>query len=108
MRLLARAFACDPRLVQEGSVAECLPANLALCDRRASFVVGRAGCDPFAGLRLARRQFERVLGRLEHGQDAAPGPARDAEDGGLDGWLNGDGPDHESADAPRRAWGGLG
>ncbi len=94
LRLVARAFACDPRLVQEGSLTECLracgeeldgedvlarlvPANLALCDRRASFVVGRAGCDPFAGLRLARRQFERVLGRLEH----------------AEGELNGDGPD---------------
>ncbi len=103
MRLLARAFACDPRLVQEGPVAECLracgeepgaevPANLALCDRRASFVVGRAGVDPFTGLRRTRRQLERVLGRLEH----------------AEGGLNGDGPDVESADAPRRAWGELG
>jgi dTDP-4-dehydrorhamnose reductase len=125
LRLLARAFACDPRLVQEGSLAECLracgeeldgenvltrlvPANLALCDRRASFVVGRAGVDPFAGLRMARRQLERVLGRLEHAEGAAPGLALNAEDAGLDDWCNGDGPDVEAADAPRRAWGGLG
>jgi hypothetical protein len=120
LRLVARAFACDPWLVQEGSLAECLhacgeelagevPANLALCDRRTSFVVGRAGCDPFAGLRLARRQLERVLGRLEDAEGAAPEPARDSQHGGLDGGrLNGDGPDVEPADAPRRAWGGLG
>jgi dTDP-4-dehydrorhamnose reductase len=126
LRLVARAFACDPRLVQEGSLAECLracgeeldgedvlarlaPANLALCDGRASFVVGRAGVDPFVGLRQARRQLERVLGRLEHAEGAALGLAPEAQDGGLDnGWCNGDGTDVESADAPRRAWGGLG
>ncbi len=75
LRLLARAFECDLGLVREGSPAAflracgeppdvVLPANTALCDRRASFVLGRPAADPFAGHRLMRRELERLLGRL--------------------------------------------
>jgi hypothetical protein len=38
-----------------------MPANTALCDRKASFVLGRAAVDPFTGHRLMRRQLEQVL-----------------------------------------------
>jgi dTDP-4-dehydrorhamnose reductase len=41
-----------------------LPLNTALSDRLVSFVLGRNLVDPFAGLRLTRRQLERVLGRV--------------------------------------------
>ncbi|MGH2852913.1 MAG: sugar nucleotide-binding protein [Solirubrobacteraceae bacterium] len=81
LRLVARAFNCDVRLVQEGSPAAFLrasegapdgieatpaapvpmPANTALCDRKASFVLGRAAVDPFTGHRLMRRQLDQVL-----------------------------------------------
>ncbi len=73
LRLLARAFECDLQLVQEGSPAAflracgepsdvALPANTALCDDRASFVLGRPAADPFTGHRLMRRELERLLG----------------------------------------------
>jgi dTDP-4-dehydrorhamnose reductase len=82
LRLVARAFNCNMRLVQEGSPAAFLhaseggapdgieadpaapvpmPANTALCDRKASFMLGRTAVDPFAGHRLMRRQLEQVL-----------------------------------------------
>jgi dTDP-4-dehydrorhamnose reductase len=73
LRLLARAFDCDPELVREGTaaafLAACgedaelkLPSNTALCDEQATFVLGRPAIDPLAGLRLMREQLERVLG----------------------------------------------
>jgi dTDP-4-dehydrorhamnose reductase len=78
LRLLARAFDCDMELVREGPPAAFLracgeeiglppappiplPANTALCDRKASFVLGRPAVDPFTGHRLMRRQLEHVL-----------------------------------------------
>ncbi len=75
LRLLARAFECDLQLVSEGSPAAflracgeppdvALPANTALCDHRASFVLGRPATDPFTGHRLMRRELERLLGWL--------------------------------------------
>jgi len=88
LRLLARAFGCDMELVQEGSPAAFLrvceeigsqptpgsppalefpplPANTALCDDKASFVLGCPAVDPFTGHRLMRRQLEQLLGPLE-------------------------------------------
>jgi hypothetical protein len=79
LRLLARAFDCELGLVREGSAAAFLragengppgeiepspplPANTALCDRKASFVLGRCAVDPFSGHRLMRRQLEELLG----------------------------------------------
>ncbi len=73
LRLLARAFDCDPELVREGTaaafLAACdedpglkLPANTALCDEQTTFVLGRPAIDPLAGHRLMREQLERVLG----------------------------------------------
>ncbi|HWX45247.1 MAG TPA: sugar nucleotide-binding protein, partial [Solirubrobacteraceae bacterium] len=38
-----------------------LPANTALCDRKAIFMLGRAAVDPFTGHRLMRWQLERLL-----------------------------------------------
>jgi dTDP-4-dehydrorhamnose reductase len=75
LRLLARAFGCDLRLVREGSPADFLracgepsdvplPANTALCDRRARAALGRPAVDPFTGHRLMRRQLERLLDPL--------------------------------------------
>jgi dTDP-4-dehydrorhamnose reductase len=72
LRTLARAFDCDPELVREGTTADFLrasdedarlklPANTALCDQKASFVLGRPAVDPLAGHRLMREQLERVL-----------------------------------------------
>ncbi|HXA54502.1 MAG TPA: hypothetical protein VNV37_06470, partial [Solirubrobacteraceae bacterium] len=60
-RMLARTFDCEPDLVRDGPLGP-LPPNTALCDRRASFVLGRPGVDPFGGLRLMRGQLERLLG----------------------------------------------
>jgi dTDP-4-dehydrorhamnose reductase len=73
LRLLARAFECDPELVREGTTAAFLeacgedvhlklPSNTALCDERATFVLGRTAVDPLAGHRLMREQLRRVLG----------------------------------------------
>lgn len=61
-RMLARAFDCEPDLVRDGAggLASLAP-NTALCDRRASFVLGRPGIDPFSGLRLMRGQLMRLL-----------------------------------------------
>jgi dTDP-4-dehydrorhamnose reductase len=84
LRLLARAFGCPLELVREGSLAAYLracgepaempvPANTALCDRKASFILGRPAVDPFAGHRLMRRQLEQVLGSTQ----APPAPLRE-------------------------------
>jgi dTDP-4-dehydrorhamnose reductase len=73
LRLLARAFDCDPGLVGDGSTADFLaacgedtalklPANTTLCDEQATFVLGRPAVDPLAGHRLMREQLDRVLG----------------------------------------------
>jgi dTDP-4-dehydrorhamnose reductase len=73
LRLLARAFACDPELVRDGTaaafLAACgedvdlkLPANTTLCDERATFVLGRSAVDALTGHRLMREQLRRVLG----------------------------------------------
>ncbi len=73
LRVLARAFDCDPGLVLEGTTAAFLeacgedvqlrlPANTVLCDEQASFVLGRPAVDPLAGHRLMREQLHRVLG----------------------------------------------
>jgi dTDP-4-dehydrorhamnose reductase len=73
LRLLARAFDCDPGLVSDGSTADFLaacgereglrlPANTTLCDEQATFVLGRPAVDPLAGHRLMREQLDRVLG----------------------------------------------
>jgi hypothetical protein len=90
LRLLARAFNCDLQLVQEGSPAAFLracgeledemsapplPANTALCDRKSSFVLGRAAVDPFTGHRLMRRELERLLGQLSPADPPAPSHA---------------------------------
>jgi dTDP-4-dehydrorhamnose reductase len=83
LRLLARAFGCNLELVREGPLAAFLhacgepaevplPANTALCDHKASFLLGRPAVEPFAGHRLMRRQLERLLGALESGA-VAPG-----------------------------------
>ncbi len=84
LRLLARAFECDLQLVQEGSPAAflracgeppdvALPANTALCDDKASFVLGRPAADPFTGHRLMRRELERLLGWLGPAGTDPPG-----------------------------------
>jgi dTDP-4-dehydrorhamnose reductase len=84
LRLLARAFECDLQLVQEGSPAAflracgeppdvALPANTALCDDKASFVLGRPATDPFTGHRLMRRELERLLGWLGPAGTDPPG-----------------------------------
>jgi dTDP-4-dehydrorhamnose reductase len=83
LRLLARAFECDLGLVREGSPAAflracgeppdvALPANTALCDDKASFVLGRPAVDPFTGHRLMRRELERLLGWLGPAGPAPP------------------------------------
>jgi dTDP-4-dehydrorhamnose reductase len=69
MRLLARAFGCEMELVRDGPVAPLLPANTALCDRKASFMLGHPAVDPFSGYRLMRRQLEQLL------ESADPPPA---------------------------------
>ncbi len=107
LRLLARAFECDLQLVQEGSPAAflracgepsdiALPANTALCDDRASFVLGRPAADPFTGHRLMRRQLERLLGWLPP-EDRDPTPLAP----GLPG-----APAHAGLDAPASLTGG--
>ncbi len=42
-----------------------LPANTALCDRKATFVSAPRGGGPVHGHRLMRRQLERLLGRTD-------------------------------------------
>ena len=51
-----------------------LPANTALCDHKASFVLGRQAVDPFSGHRLMRRQLERLLGEPYGGWELDPPP----------------------------------
>jgi dTDP-4-dehydrorhamnose reductase len=65
MRLLARAFGCEMELVRDGPVAPLLPANTALCDRKATFMLGHSAVDPFSGYRLMRRQLERLLESID-------------------------------------------
>jgi hypothetical protein len=85
LRLLARAFGCDLRLVQEGSPAAFLhacgeppdtplPANTALCDHKMSFALGHPAVDPFTGHRLMRRQLEQLLGPGQAGTGTPPAP----------------------------------
>ncbi len=67
MRLLARAFDCEMELVRDGGDSESAPrlappANTALSDRKATFLLGHPAVDPFNGVRLMRRQLERLLG----------------------------------------------
>jgi dTDP-4-dehydrorhamnose reductase len=72
LRLLARAFDCDPELVREGSVAAFLdacgetpslklPANTALSDAKARFALGHPAVDAQTGHRLMRDQLRRAL-----------------------------------------------
>ncbi len=61
MRLLARAFGCEMELVRDGPSTLLLPANTALCDRKANFALGHPAVDPFSGYRLMRRQLEHLL-----------------------------------------------
>jgi dTDP-4-dehydrorhamnose reductase len=72
LRLLARAFDCDPELVREGTTAAFLgacgedarlqlPFNTTLCDEQATFVLGRQAVDVHAGHLLMRGQLQRVL-----------------------------------------------
>jgi dTDP-4-dehydrorhamnose reductase len=72
MRLLARAFGCEMELVRDGPLVPSLPANTALCDHKASFMLGHSAVDPFSGYRLMRRQLERVLGSAD-----PPAPPRE-------------------------------
>ncbi len=65
MRLLARAFGCEMELVRDGPVAPLLPANTALCDRKATFMLGHPAVDPFSGYRLMRRQLERLVESID-------------------------------------------
>jgi hypothetical protein len=72
LRLLARAFGCDPGLVRAGEITEYLeacgeeiglplPPNTALDDERARARLGRHATDVEAGLALAGAQLRRVL-----------------------------------------------
>jgi dTDP-4-dehydrorhamnose reductase len=74
LRLLARAFGCDPELVREGSLAAYLeaggedqrmplPPNTALDDEKARIVLGHPSVDVEAGLWLMGDQLRRVLDR---------------------------------------------
>ncbi len=72
LRLLARAFDCDPGLVREGTVAAFLdacgetptlklPENTTLNDAKARFALGRAAVDTETGHKLMRDQLRRAL-----------------------------------------------
>jgi dTDP-4-dehydrorhamnose reductase len=72
LRLLARAFACDPELVREGSLAAYLeacgedprlplPPNTALDDELAVAALGHPAVDVEAGLERMSDQLHRVL-----------------------------------------------
>jgi dTDP-4-dehydrorhamnose reductase len=72
LRMLARAFDCDPALVREGTTAAYLaacgedphlrvPSNTALSDDKSSFVVGHPAVDTAHGHRLMRNQLREVL-----------------------------------------------
>lgn len=72
LRMLARAFDCDPGLVREGTLAAFLdacgeptnlklPANTTLNDAKARFALGRPAVDTATGHQLMRDQLRRVL-----------------------------------------------
>jgi dTDP-4-dehydrorhamnose reductase len=74
LRLLARAFGCDPGLVRAGEIAAYLeacgeeaslplPPNTALDDRRARARFGHPATDVETGLHLMSEQLGRVLDR---------------------------------------------
>jgi dTDP-4-dehydrorhamnose reductase len=74
LRLLARAFGCDPGLVRAGSIASylqacgeeqrlALPPNTALDDGRARAALGHPAVDVESGLARMRDQLRRVLER---------------------------------------------
>jgi dTDP-4-dehydrorhamnose reductase len=74
LRLLARAFGCDPGLVRAGEISEYLeacgedqrlplPPNTALDDERARAVLGHPAVDVEMGLTLMNGQLRRVLER---------------------------------------------
>ncbi len=48
------------------------PANTALCDRKATFMLGRPAVDPFAGHHLMRRQLERLLAGTAPAHSSVP------------------------------------
>jgi dTDP-4-dehydrorhamnose reductase len=78
LRLLARAFDCDMELVREGSPEPFLPANTALCDRKANLALGRPAVDPFTGHRLMRRQLGELLAPLAGvGESGGPAPPQE-------------------------------
>jgi dTDP-4-dehydrorhamnose reductase len=79
LRMLARAFDCDPALVQEGTVAGFLqacgedphlkaPSNTALSDERSSFVLGHPAVDAPSGHRLMRNQLREILSGVDPAQ----------------------------------------
>lgn len=79
LRLLARAFDCDPALVRDGTVAGYLqvcgedphlkaPSNTALADVKATFVLGHHAVDPQTGHRLMRNQLREVLSGVDPAQ----------------------------------------
>lgn len=72
LRMLARAFDCDPELVRDGTVAAFLhalgedprlrlPANTTLDDEKATFVIGHGAVDVQSGHALMREQLRRAL-----------------------------------------------
>ncbi len=74
LRLLARAFGCDPGLVRAGEIAAYLeacdeatslplPPNTALDDKRARARLGHPATDVETGLALTAKQLRRVLER---------------------------------------------
>lgn len=66
--------------IESGGIESSAPlaANTALCDRKASFVLGRPAVDPFTGHRLMRRQLERLLGGLNPTPGVEPSATPDA------------------------------
>jgi dTDP-4-dehydrorhamnose reductase len=79
LRMLARAFDCDPSLVHEGTVAGFLqacgedphlraPSNTALSDERSSFVLGHSAIDAPTGHRLMRNQLREILSGVDPAQ----------------------------------------
>ncbi len=72
LALLAGAFDCEPRLVQEGTVEAFLracgedpelelPSNTALSEEKASAAIGSLSVAPERGLQLTREQLRRML-----------------------------------------------
>lgn len=79
LRLLARAFDCDPALVRDGTTAGFLaacgedphlamPSNTALSDDKSSFVLGHPAVDARTGHHLMRSQLRGVLGGADPAQ----------------------------------------